>query len=123
MYTVVEGDTFSSIAIKLYGDDKYWVDIAQANPLVDPIRLRVGQELKLPSEDDLREISSTDSLTSDDDRPQRYTVRAGDTLSTIAVKFYNDSSRWRDIFNANRDQLGGNPDRIQAGITITIPDI
>jgi len=122
-YTVQEGDTFSAIAIKLYGDDKYWVDIAQANPLVDPIRLRVGLELRLPQEGDLRELNVPQSNQVQEGQTRRYTIRSGDTLSTIAAKFYNDSSQWRIIFNANRDKLGGNPDRVQAGVTITIPDI
>ena len=34
-----------------------------------------------------------------------YEVKSGDTLSAIAGRVYNDSSRWREIYNANRDQI------------------
>jgi phosphate transport system substrate-binding protein len=48
-YTVASGDTFKSIAIKLYRDAQRWRDIVSANPKLDPRRrLRAGQVLKLP---------------------------------------------------------------------------
>jgi phosphate transport system substrate-binding protein len=48
-YTVAAGDTFKSIALKLYGDARRWRDIAAANPKLDPRkRLRAGDMLKLP---------------------------------------------------------------------------
>jgi phosphate transport system substrate-binding protein len=48
-YTVAPGDTFKSIANKLYRDAHRWRDIVAANPNIDPRRrLRAGQVLKLP---------------------------------------------------------------------------
>jgi nucleoid-associated protein YgaU len=49
-----------------------------------------------------------------------YTVVAGDTLRSIAQRFYGDENQWRRIFNANRDQIT-NPDLIQPGWVLTIP--
>lgn len=34
--------------------------------------------------------------------PRTYTVVAGDDLWTIATRFYGDSSKWEDIFQANK---------------------
>jgi nucleoid-associated protein YgaU len=51
---------------------------------------------------------------------QRYTVEAGDTLSHIARRFYGKASRWREIFEANRDQLD-DPDLIRPGQVLLIP--
>jgi len=34
-----------------------------------------------------------------------HTVGRGDTLFSIAQKYYGSRARWRDIYNANRDQL------------------
>jgi hypothetical protein len=48
-YTVKSGDTLQSIAAKIYGTSKKWSDIASANNLRDPNRLKPGQVLKLPS--------------------------------------------------------------------------
>ncbi|MGD9658432.1 MAG: phosphate ABC transporter substrate-binding protein PstS [Methylocystis sp.] len=48
-YTVARGDTFKSIAVKLYRDSARWRDIVAANPKLNPRRrLRAGQILKLP---------------------------------------------------------------------------
>jgi nucleoid-associated protein YgaU len=50
-----------------------------------------------------------------------YTVKSGDTLSKISKQFYGDANRYMKIFEANRDQLD-NPDRIQIGQELTIPE-
>jgi nucleoid-associated protein YgaU len=34
-----------------------------------------------------------------------YVVGEGDTLSRISLQFYGTALRWREIFEANRDQL------------------
>ena len=47
-YAVRSGDTLQRIASRLYGDAQRWRDIAEANPGLDPRRLRVGQMIKLP---------------------------------------------------------------------------
>jgi nucleoid-associated protein YgaU len=49
-----------------------------------------------------------------------HTVVRGDTLSAIAQKEFGDASRWKAIFEANRDQIS-NPDLIQPGQVLTIP--
>ncbi|RUT06448.1 hypothetical protein DSM106972_027050 [Dulcicalothrix desertica PCC 7102] len=52
---------------------------------------------------------------------QNYTVQAGDTLSKIAEKLYGDSNQWRQIYEANRNLIGSNPEQIQVGMVLTIP--
>ncbi|HET8940508.1 MAG TPA: LysM peptidoglycan-binding domain-containing protein [Rudaea sp.] len=51
---------------------------------------------------------------------QTYKVVSGDSLSKIAQKFYGHANRWREIFEANRDQIS-NPDRIKVGQVLKIP--
>jgi nucleoid-associated protein YgaU len=50
-----------------------------------------------------------------------YTVAEGDTLATVAEKFYGDPTLWRPIYDANRDAIGTNPDAVRVGTTLTIP--
>lgn len=117
-YTIRSGDTLESIAIDLYGEGRYWADIAEANPLVDPIRLRIGQVIRLPAD-----------VTDADDDPDRviapgeevrYTIRPGDTLSDIAQQYYGQASRWRFLYNVNRETIGPNPNTLQAGDVLII---
>ena len=49
-----------------------------------------------------------------------YTVRSGDTLSSIAQEFYGDPDRFRTIFQANRNVLD-DPDEIFPGQELRIP--
>lgn len=48
-YTVVRGDTLSSIAARLLGSSNKWQSLANLNGVRDPKKLQVGQVLKLPS--------------------------------------------------------------------------
>ncbi len=47
-YTIRKGDSFWKIAQREYGSGQRWVDIAQANPSLDPKRLAIGTEIVLP---------------------------------------------------------------------------
>ena len=49
-----------------------------------------------------------------------YIVRKGDTLFAIARAQYNDESKWRDIWNANRAQVP-NEDSLSIGQELMLP--
>jgi nucleoid-associated protein YgaU len=50
-----------------------------------------------------------------------YTVVQGDSLSKIAKREYGDASKWRQIYQANRDVIE-NPDLIEPGQNLIIPE-
>ena len=49
-----------------------------------------------------------------------YVVRAGDSLSAIAQKYYGDANRWKEIWEANKDKLP-DPNLITVGQELRIP--
>jgi LysM repeat protein len=49
-----------------------------------------------------------------------YTVRPGDTLSTIAERIYHNPADWRWLYEANRSKVS-NPDQIYVGETLNVP--
>jgi nucleoid-associated protein YgaU len=51
-----------------------------------------------------------------------YEIKSGDSLSAIAKRFYGDATQWRKIYDANRDVMGDDPDKIYPGQKITIPN-
>jgi nucleoid-associated protein YgaU len=51
-----------------------------------------------------------------------YVTREGDNLTTIAQEVYGDASRWSEIYEANKKTIGDDPNLIQIGATLTIPD-
>jgi nucleoid-associated protein YgaU len=52
---------------------------------------------------------------------RRYTVKPGDTLSSISLQFYGDANQYGKIFNANRSVLH-DPNKISPGQTLVIPE-
>ena len=51
---------------------------------------------------------------------QEYTVKLGDTLSKLAERFYNSTSKWDKIYEANKDTVK-NPHYIYIGQKLMIP--
>jgi len=53
-----------------------------------------------------------------------YTVKSGDNLSMIALHFYGNESAAsvNKIYNANRKTIGPDPNLIQPGQILLIPD-
>jgi hypothetical protein len=54
----------------------------------------------------------------DGDGDETYTVKSGDSLSAIGQ---HHGVAWRDIYEANKDVIGDNPDKIHPGQTLRIP--
>lgn len=54
-----------------------------------------------------------------------YTVQSGDSLATIAEKFYGSPATMNQvnkIYYSNRTTIGSDPNRIYAGQKLYIPD-
>jgi nucleoid-associated protein YgaU len=69
---------------------------------------------------DFSDVEGGSSSTAPSPEEQTYTIESGDSLSKIAKHFYGDASKWRQIFEANRDIIK-DPDMIHPGQTIKIP--
>jgi nucleoid-associated protein YgaU len=51
-----------------------------------------------------------------------YVVKPGDSLSKISKDVYDNASRYKKIYEANKDVIGSNPDLIKPGQKLTIPN-
>ena len=112
-YVVKPGDTLSGIALHFYGDgaEPFWRRIYKANENVigpNPNLIKPGEDLVIPFPAVL---------------PAHYIVKEGDTLSTIALEFYGNGTQayWQQIYDANRNVIGGNPNLIRPGQDLVIP--
>jgi polar amino acid transport system substrate-binding protein len=54
---------------------------------------------------------------------QVYTVQSGDSLSSIAYRFYRDQAKWPAIEAANRDKVFQNGTLVLAGVALVIPEL
>lgn len=51
-----------------------------------------------------------------------HTVRKGESLAAIARRYYNDTDRWQQIYEANRHVLPS-PDLVKEGVVLRIPNV
>lgn len=86
------------------------------------ITFRTYRDLKI---DYVKEGSSTSTLNYRNDTPENstryHTVGSNDCLWNLSKRYYGDGSRWRKIYNANRDIIGSNPNLIYNGTRLVIP--
>lgn len=54
-------------------------------------------------------------------RPKTYVVKKGDTIYSIAKKYYGDVFDYRKIYNANKAKIGSNPNNIKVGMVLSLP--
>ncbi len=101
-YTVKAGDTLRSIAKKYYGKASLWKRIYDANSdkIPDSRNLKPGTKLVIPA--------------------LSYTVKKGDTIQSIAKKYYGGQSKWQQIYNANKDVLSS-PQQLKPGDKLVLP--
>ncbi|MEM6854012.1 MAG: LysM peptidoglycan-binding domain-containing protein [Planctomycetota bacterium] len=127
-YVVQPGDNLTRIAERLLGDGERWDDLlaANADQLDRPENLQAGMELKLPLGASAIPAppkpapAATTTLDVSASPTKTYTVRAGDNLTRIAERELGNGDRWRDLFEANADQLDS-PDALFAGQTLRLP--
>lgn len=126
--TVQRGDSLWSIAADHLGDGESWNDIGRANEgrtMVDG-RVFHASEVILPGWELIVPVNDNPSTPSSGDGQADYTVKAGDTLSEIALDTVGDATAWPQIFKASK-QLDqpvpmSDPDLIYPGQLIDIPE-
>lgn len=139
-YKVKSNDSLRKIANKYYGDESKWLLIFNANQdkIHDRNSLRIGTELIIPVEKTASEktkegrraetttpaLSQVVSVEEEKavDSEKRHTVLQGDTLYTLAVKYYHNGTQWEKIFDANKKTLK-NKKFLKIGQELVIPDI
>jgi nucleoid-associated protein YgaU len=106
-YTVLSGDTLMKFAFENYGSVYMWRSIYNANKdkISDPNSIPKGIVLK---------IDKPSSPVAVDRTGEKYLIKQGDTLGRISGALYGTPSRWKEIWEHNK-QLIKNPNKIFSG--------
>lgn len=137
IHTVQYRDDLHKIAKKYYGDVSKWILIFNANKdkIHDRNSLKIGTDLVIPvvsegnnvlqrSKTEITTPTLSQVIEVEDAAPnmKRHVVQKGDTLYKIALKYYNDGTKWNKILDKNRNILK-NQNSLRQGQELSIPDL
>jgi hypothetical protein len=125
-YVVRDGDDLTGIATRFYGNpaaaDVIWS--VNRDRLTDPSLLPIGMELRIPpawSVPTARNAAAAGGpLIEPVRRPGSVRVGPGETLETLAQRFYGDRTMATRLWEANRDRLRS-PALVTAGMELRLP--
>jgi nucleoid-associated protein YgaU len=136
-HTVAKGETFSSIAKVVYGDARYYQKIAQANPKINPNRLRPGTVITLPDAANVKKSSSKQSEAKPEasantdtaskpaaapvDTQKEYRVVSGDSLYRISTRLYGSGEEADHLYDLNKEKIGPDKGKLKLGMILKIP--
>jgi len=126
-YTIRDGDDLTSIATRLYGHPGAAEAIWSANRdrLADPAVLPIGLSLRIPPTwvppaVRQRGLAGGGAPIEPARRPARVRVAPGESLESLAERFYGDRAMAARLWEANRDQLRS-PALVVAGMDLRLP--
>lgn len=105
-----------NVAVQIEGD-KIVLSGAAASPEAAEKAILAAGNIK-----GVATVESKLTVTQAAPKPRFYTVKPGDTLSKIAMQFYNDANHYQAIFEANKPMLA-HPDKIYPGQALRIPEL
>ena len=129
-HVIRDGDTLVLLAERYLKDRNRYLEIFELNRdvLASPDLLPIGKKIELPPRQvsplrpaaQMVPISRGRRTGAVDGAAQSYRVRRDDTLVDIARRVYGDESRYRDLYEANRDRLLS-PHDLREGLELVLP--
>ncbi len=129
-YTWQAGDTFRALAQRFYGSPLHVKRLRDANEGRDEAKLAPGDTILVT----VKPTAQADRLARPSARDAKagqagagsvvggtYTVGSGDVLGAISQKVYGTATKWRTIYDANRDVIGADPNKLKPGMVLRIP--
>ncbi len=113
-------DNFSTLAERYYGSQSYAGLLVQANPNVDPRRMKIGSRIAIPPRNPDHGGAPARSQAREAGT-RRYYVQEGDSLYAIAEAKLGTGARWSEIYEMNKAVIGADPSRLKVGDALTLP--
>jgi len=136
-HTIQPGDTYTSLAVKYLGHARYADKIAEANPTLEPRRLRLGAVVKIPVPEKrpaaatATQPAASPAAVAASPAPaaqaapvpaeRSYEVKPGEGWYTLAERFLGSGTRWTELYELNKGRVPTNFNILPAGTTIELP--
>lgn len=136
-HTIQPGDTYTSLAVKYLGHARYADKIAEANPTLEPRRLRLGAIVKIPVPEKrpaaatATQPAASPVAVAASPAPaaqatpvpaeRSYEVKPGEGWYTLAERFLGSGTRWTELYELNKGRVPTNFNILPAGTTIELP--
>lgn len=131
-HKIAAGDTLAVIAQHYYNDSARVADILAANSQIkDPRRLKIGETITLPAPKDSADGEKVEAKPSApvavekprvEQAAKTYQVKHGDTFFSIAKEVYGNGTRWKELYELNKETLKNDPKRLKPGMVIKLPE-
>lgn len=141
-YVVQANDNYWSISTALYGTGVYYQALAKANPKKREDSLKAGDVILAPTTSELAtrypdlcpntaprgvpesrpRMASTPSVPSGQGGGRAYVVQPGDNIYEVARQELGKASRWREIYDLNKDVVGTQSLELTPGTRLLLPD-
>jgi len=126
-HVIQPGETFVSIARMVYGDGRFYKALVDANPSINPSRLKPGDTIKVPPSSEVKQsarrsanASATPGAASSTDG-KTYTVRKDDSLYAIAKKLYHRGDKADELYELNKQVIGSDRTKLKPGMVLKLP--
>ena len=109
-YKVKAGDTLMKIAYQNYGSIYKWREIYETNKekIPNPSHIKAGVILNIPKGAGAPVLEETG---------EKYIIKRGETLGTIATNIYGSPKKWKKLWENNKQSIQ-NPNKIFAGFLL-----
>jgi len=123
-HVVKAGDTYSKISLAVFGTSKHYAAIEQANPGVDPTRLKPGTTINLPAINTKQPTATpaVNGAAAAIDPQKEYKVQPNDSLYTISLRLYGKADRMEKIYELNKAAIGDDMSRVKVGMVLKLPE-
>ena len=132
-HVVQAGETYSSIALAVYGDARYYSELKNANPTIDERRLKPGTTIKIPDRAAFKPRATQQqggavtagatpaAAVPQIDAAREYRVGPGESLYKISLKLYGKADKADALYELNKDKIGDDPARVKVGMVLKLP--
>jgi nucleoid-associated protein YgaU len=134
------GESLFAICKDYYNDISLVAPLAKFNKMEDASQIRAGRRLMIPPAEVLGGkrvaaastatptsrtgthsalVKQTSEKTAKAGSPRTYTIKSGDSLSSIAQRYLGDREKWRELHKINRKVID-DPDNLKVGTIIRL---